>query len=190
MAPVLAVLAALAVTVALSAPLDAQARTLARVTLPDTLAVDGASLRLTGMALYKKVTFNVLVAGLYLEGPERSAERVLAADRPRRYVTRFLRNVGAKRVRDAWRKGFRQNSPDAPAEVRAQFEQLCGWIRDFRRGDEIVVTYVPGRGSEVEISGASAHTIPGKGFADAYFALVLGPKPVPGEKFKRRLLGG
>jgi hypothetical protein len=181
-------LAAFAVTLALSTP--AQARTLARVTLPDSLAIDGASLRLNGMALYEKFTFNVLVAGLYLERPERSAERVLAADRPRRYVTRFLRDVGAKRIRDAWRKGFRQNSPDASAEVRAQFEQLCGWIRDFRRGEEIVVTYVPGRGSEIEISGARARTIPGKGFADAYFALALGPKPVPGEKFKRRLLGG
>jgi chalcone isomerase-like protein len=184
------VLASFAVTLILSTPLHAQARTLARVTLPDTLTADGVSLRLNGMALYQKLTFKVLVAGLYLEGPERSAERVLAADRPRRYVTRFLRDVGAKRIRDAWRKGFRQNSPDAPAEVRAQFEQLCGWIRDFRRGDEIVVTYVPGRGSEIQIPGAKARTIPGKGFADAYFALVLGPKPVPGEKFKRRLLAG
>jgi len=161
------------------------------VTFPDSIAVDGVSLRLNGMALYEKFTFNVLVAGLYLERPERSAERVLAADRPRRYVTRFLRDVGAKRIRDAWRKGLRQNSPDAPAEVRAQFEQLCAWIRDFRRGDEIVVTYLPGRGSEIEISGARVGAmIPGKGFADAYFALALGPKPVPGGKFKRRLLGG
>ena len=142
------------------------------------------------MALYRKFRFNVFVAGLYLERPERSAERVLAADRPRRHVTRFLRNVGAKRIRDAWRKGLRRNSPDASALVRAQFEQLCGWIHDFHRGDEIVVTYTPGSGSEIEISGATTRTIPGKGFADAYFALVLGPKPVPGEKFKRRLLGG
>ena len=159
------------------------------MTFPDSVAVDGASLRLNGMALYEKLTFDVLVAGLYLERPERSAERVLAADLPRRYVTRFVRDVGAKRIRDAWRKGFAANAPDANAEVRAQFEQLCGWIRDFHRGDEIVVTYVPGRGSEVSISGARVGAIPGKGFADAYFALALGPKPVAGEKFKRRLLG-
>jgi chalcone isomerase-like protein len=160
------------------------------VTLPDSLTVDGASFRLNGMALYEKFTFDVLVGGLYLEGRERSAERVLAADAPRRYVTRFLRDVGAKRIRNAWRKGFAKNSPDATREVRAQFDQLCGWIRDFHIEDEIVVTYVPGRGSEIEISGRRAGVIPGKGFADAYLALVLGPKPVPGEKFKRRLLGG
>ena len=166
------------------------ARTLARVTFPDSVAVGGSVLRLNGMALYEKFTFDVLVAGLYLERPEPSAERVLAADAPRRYVSRFLRDVGAKRIRDAWRKGFARNSPEATPAVRAQFEQLCAWIRDFRRGDEIVVTYLPGRGSDVEISGARVGSIPGKGFADAYFALALGPKPVPGDKFKRRLLGG
>jgi len=160
------------------------------VTLPDSIVVEGAVLRLNGMALYEKFTFDVLVAGLYLERPERSAERVLAADAPRRYVSRFLRDVGAKRIRTAWRKGLERNDPDAPAEVRAQLEQLCGWIHDFHRGDEIVVTYLPRRGSAVDISGSRVGVIPGKPFADAYFALALGPRPVPGEKFKRRLLGG
>lgn len=160
------------------------------MTYPDSIVVRDTVLRLNGMALYEKFTFDVLVAGLYLVRPERSAERVLAADEARRYVTRFLRDVGAKRIRAAWRKGLQRNDPNAPAEVRAQFEQLYGWVHDFHRGDEIVVTYVPGSGSEIEVSGARVGTIPGKAFADAYFALALGPKPVPGEKFKRRLLGG
>src|SRR6185369_16798826 len=72
-----------------SPPRSPEARTLARVTLPDSVTVDAAVLRLNGMALYEKFTFDVLVAGLYLERPERSAERVLAADAPRRYVSRF-----------------------------------------------------------------------------------------------------
>jgi hypothetical protein len=41
----------------------------------------------------------------------------------------------------------------------------------------------------VEIGGVRKGILPGKGFADAYFACAIGPKPGLGEKFKRHLLG-
>ena len=158
--------------------------------MPDSIRVEREVLRLRGMSLYRKIGFPVLVAGLYLADGEREPERILRADAPRRYVTHFLRGVGEKRICKAWMKGLSENSPHAAAEVRSQFRTLCGWIRDFHRGDEIVVTYRPASGSVVEINGVRVGTLTGKGFADAYFALALGPKPSLGDKFKARLLGG
>jgi len=51
------------------------------------------------------------------------------------------------------------------------------------------VTYVPGRGSSFNIGGVLMGSLPGKPFADAFFACAIGPKPTPGNKFKKGLLG-
>ena len=157
--------------------------------MPDSVQVETHQLRLNGMGTYRKVGFLVLVAGLYLSSPESSPEKILASDSPRKYVTHFLRNVGPKRICDAWRKGLRDNVPNASEQMRARFDTLCTWMRDFHPGDEITETYLPGIGSRIEITGAEMRVIPGKEFADAYFSLALGPKPSLGTKLKRRLLG-
>ena len=157
--------------------------------MPDSARVGGTPLRLNGMAIYRKFGFKVLVAGLYLPSPQHDAATILAADSPRRYVTRFLRGVGAERVRSAWRKGLARNTPNASAEVKAEFRELTAWARDFREGEEIDVTYVPGVGSTVVIAGTQKGILPGKGFSDAYLALALGREPSLGVAFKQRLLG-
>jgi hypothetical protein len=182
-----AILLALAASL-LGPPIRAGERT--NLSMPDSLRADAQHLlRLNGSAVYRKFGFKVLVAGLYLPRPEGDAAKILAADEPRGYVSRFLRSVGSKRVCDAWRTGLASNSPNASAKVRAQFETLGGWTHDFRAGNEIAVTYVPGRGSVVVIDGARKGVLEGKAFADAYFALALGPNPSLGAAFKRRLLG-
>ncbi len=168
---------------------QALAREVAGVDLADTIRVEQTLLTLNGAAVFKKFGVRVLVAGLWLEHSEREAATILAADAPRRYVSHFLHGVSAKKIRSAWKKGLEANSPNASPEVRQQFQDLYGWIHDFRSGDEIVFTYVPGQGSVVEINGERVGSVPGKGFADAYFALALGPKPGPGENFKKALLG-
>jgi Chalcone isomerase-like len=173
---------------ALAAP--AGARQLAGVELPDTLRVDQARFELNGAALYKKFGVRVLVAGLWLEHVDREPAKILRDDAPRRYVSHFLHSVSAKRICKAWREGLAANTPNATPEVKRQFQDLCSWIRDFHSGDEITVTYLPTRGSLVEVNGARVGLIPGKPFSDAYFALALGPKPGPGESFKKDLLGG
>jgi len=170
-------------------PGPARAGVTAGVEMPDSVLVERGMLRLNGMALYRRFVVRVLVGGLYLNGTQHDADTILGADSPRRLVMHFLRNVGANKIQEAWGKGLDENTPNAGADVRAQFQTFGGWLRDFHRGDEITVTYLPGEGSTVEINGVSVGALKGKGFADAYFALALGPKPSLGKKFKRRLLG-
>jgi hypothetical protein len=158
------------------------------VAFADTMRVDRTLFTLNGVASYSKFGIHVLVAGLWLEHPEHDPEKVLRDDGPRRYVTHFLREVTSKRVCKAWRDGLTANSPRASAVVKQQFQTLCGWTHDFHAGDEIAVTYFPGRGSVVEVDGARVGEIPGKAFADAYFACAIGPKPGLGKAFKKALL--
>jgi len=167
----------------------AHAGVVAGVAMPDTVRFEQQLFLLNGAATYSKFGVQVLVAGLWLDHRETQAAKILASDLPRRYVTHFLRRVGGKRIRDAWMKGLQANSPGATAEVREQFRTLCSWTRDFVSGDEITVTYIPGRGSLVEIGGVRQGLLAGKGFADAYFACAIGPKPGLGEKVKKHLLG-
>jgi hypothetical protein len=41
----------------------------------------------------------------------------------------------------------------------------------------------------VDVKGVTKGTIPGKPFADGLFKAWIGPKPGPGEGFKKQLLG-
>ena len=157
--------------------------------MPDSIRVQDALLTLNGVAVFKKFGMQFLVSGLWLDHPECDPARILESDLPRRSVTHFLRNVSAKRICKTWSKGLRENSPEASPDVREQFETLYGWTRDFLPGDEITVTYLPGQGSTVDIGGVLMGSLPGKAFADAFFACAIGPKPTPGNKFKKGLLG-
>ena len=166
----------------------AVARQVAGVEFADSIRTGQELLRLNGVAVYRKFGVRVLAAGLWLERPSHDAAAILSDDAPRRYVTHFLHAVSAKRIRKAWTEGLDANTPGATVDARRGFEELAGWIHDFHPGEEIAVTYRPGRGSIVEIDGVRVGSVLGKPFADAYFALALGPKPDLGRKFKKDLL--
>jgi hypothetical protein len=158
--------------------------------MPDSVRIDEVLLTLNGVATYKKFGIQFLVGSLWLDHPEQDAGKILDSDLPRRSVTHFLRRVSSKRICKSWsQRGLKENSPEASAEVLEQFQTLYGWTRDFLPGDEIIVTYLPGRGSTVDIGGVLVGSLPGKRFADAFFACAIGPKPAPGDKFKKGLLG-
>ncbi|HEX4964980.1 MAG TPA: chalcone isomerase family protein [Thermoanaerobaculia bacterium] len=168
----------------------AGAATLAGVTLPDKAEVKGQSLVLNGIALRTKFFIKVYVAGLYLPQKEKSAAKILSADASRRQVMHFVYSVTKEQMCDAWNDGLEANTPNASAEVKKAFTTLCGWMEPIQKGNELVLTYVPGEGTLVEVNGKAKGTLPGKVTADAILSTWLGPKPDPGQDFKRALLGG
>ena len=182
-------LGALLTTLALAPEPPAGAGTLAGVTLPDKVDVAGQALVLDGMGLRKVFFIKVYVAGLYLPAKERVAAKVLAADTPRRMAFHFLHGVSAKQMCEAWEEGLAANTPAAPAEVEAGFRTLCTYMEEIPSGNEMVLTYLPGQGTRVEVNGKAKGTLPGKPTADAVLATWIGPRPAPGEDFKRAVLG-
>ncbi|MFI5028968.1 MAG: chalcone isomerase family protein [Solirubrobacterales bacterium] len=164
----------------------AAAGTLADVTLPDRVDAGGKSLVLNGMGLRKKFFIKVYVSGLYLPAKEKVASKILAADEPRRMVLHFVYSVSAEQMCDAWKEGLADNAPQAPAEIKTA---LCGFMEPIDKGKELVLTYTPGEGTKVEVNGKVKGTIPGKVAADAILSTWIGPKPGPGEDFKKAVLG-
>ena len=175
---------------ALSLALPAGAGTLAGVTLPDKAEVKGQTLALNGMALRSKFFIKVYVAGLYLAQKEKAPAAILAADAPRRQVMHFLYNVSKEQMCEAWEEGLTQNTPKASAEVKKGFTTLCAWMEPIKKGNELVLTYVPGEGTHVEVNGKMKGTLEGKATADAILNTWIGPDPAPGADFKKALLGG
>jgi hypothetical protein len=164
-------------------------RTVSGVTMAETIEVDGQTLSLNGMALRKKVIVKVYVAGLYLATKSSNAEEILGADAPRRMVMHFVRGVEKKKICDAWNEGLEKNTPGASTGLKDQFTELCDLMADIKDGEAFVFTYVPEKGTAVEVAGEEKGTIAGKEFADALLACWIGPKPGPGEGFKKHLLG-
>jgi hypothetical protein len=176
--------------IALLLAVPGTAGTLAGVTLPDKVDVKGQDLVLNGMGLRKKLFIKVYVGGLYLPQKEKSAAKVLGADGPRRMVMHFIYDVSKEQMCEAWEEGLEANTPNPPAEVKKAFETLCGWMDGVGEGQKLVLTYLPGEGTAVEVGGKAKGTIPGKAVADAILRTWIGPKPGPGEDFKKAVLGG
>ncbi|HKI00583.1 MAG TPA: chalcone isomerase family protein [Thermoanaerobaculia bacterium] len=175
---------------ALFLALPAGAGTLAGVTLPDKAEVKGQALVLNGMALRSKFFIKVYVAGLYLQHKEKTPAAILGADAPRQQVMHFLYDVTKEQMCEAWGEGLEENSPNASAEVKKGFTSLCGWMEPIKKGNRIVLTYIPGEGTHVEVNGKTKGTLEGKATADAVLNTWIGPKPGPGADFKKAILGG
>jgi hypothetical protein len=172
------------------ATMTAAAQAPAGVNLADSVNVNGQTLVLNGTGVRTKFVVKVYVGALYLPAKQSWPDAVLAPDAPRRMVMHFLRDVEGAKMVEAWQSGLADNTPNASPEVRAAFDLLASWMEDIPKGNELVITYLPDKGTIVTINGRMKGILPGgKPVADAILATWIGPSPGPGEEFKRAVLG-
>ncbi len=169
--------------------LTATAATVAGVKVSDSTSINGQTLVLNGAGVRKKLFIKVYVGALYLPARQQDAAAVLAADTPRQMVMHFLFSVGKGKMSEAWEEGLEANTPNASSEIKGAFKTLTSWMEDLKDGHSIVLTYVPGTGTTVEVKGKVKGTLPGKATADAILGTWIGPKPGPGTGFKNAVLG-
>jgi hypothetical protein len=170
-------------------PSVVSAAKLADVTMEDKITVNGQTLVLNGLGLRKKLFIKVYVGGLYLQAKMSNPASILASDTSRRMVLHFLYSVSKDQMCDAWEEGLEANVPNASAEVKNAFKTLCSWMEPIPKTNRLVLTYVPGTGTIVEINGKNKGTLPGKATADAIVSTWIGPKPAMGDDFKNAVLG-
>ena len=155
---------------------------------PARLEAEGERLRLagTGLLRYKRI-IPVYDAALYL-GAEVRPEQALE-DVPKRIEVRYRVGADAERFTragdDVLARAF---SEEELAGIRARLEELNSWYPDPEPGDRCAITYVPGRGTELEFNGRSMGRIEGEDFARMYFAIWLGDEPAS-KALRRDLLG-
>jgi hypothetical protein len=179
----------LVIAVVLAATTAAWGAELAGVSMPDSTQVADQDLVLNGMGLRKKSIVKVYVAGLYLAEKSSDAKAILDSDSARRLAMDFRYGVSAEKLCGGWDDGLENNTSNASDELKAKFATLCEYMEDVEKGDTMVYTYVPGKGTEVSVKDAVKGEIAGKDFADALWACWIGPEP-PSAGFKKGLLGG
>jgi hypothetical protein len=160
----------------------------AGVRMPDTITVEGKTLKLNGIGLRKKLMFKVYVAGLYVETPTKSPEAIISSDQVKRVSLHILRSLKASKVTEAIEDGFEKNSKAQMGALKERLAKFSAMFSDVNEGDEILMTYAPGKGTSVSIKGSERGTVEGKDFGDALFSVWLGPDPVQ-EDLKKALLG-
>jgi hypothetical protein len=175
--------------IALLSATPARAVEVEGVQVPDELTVGTTVLRHNGSGVRKKFVIQVYLGSLYLKAPSRDAEAIVAADEPKAVRLHFLRDVSKEQMLEAFRDGFRANSPDVAASLQPRLDELARALPPkMKEGSLLFVTWVPGTGTVVNAGGGGEAVVAGKDFADALFRNWLGHKPAD-DGLKRRMLG-
>jgi hypothetical protein len=134
----------------------------AGVTLAETAPVGGKTLALVGAGVRTKtfLKIKVYIGGLYMENPSKDAAEVIASDQAKRMV-----------MHD-------KNSKGSLPALKERIDQFNSYFDgSVKKGEEVVLTYLPGSGTEVVIKGETKGTVPGKDFMEALFKIWFGQFP-------------
>jgi len=175
----------------LSCPLgNAGAATVRGVSFPDAVDIGGRECRLNGVGVRTRFLVSVYLGALYLATPTGDAASAVAADEAKRTVLHFVKSrVEAEKIREAWREGFAENAGADWPQLAERLARFSAWFEpDLLEGEQIVLTYVPGRGTEVAVKGTVRGVIEGADFMRALWSVWLGPKPVDAG-LKKGMLG-
>ena len=153
--------------------------------IPD-LVINGAGVR-------KRLFINVYVGALYLPRKMLLPEVILADGVPRRLALHVLRDeITAEQLLGSFRDGLEANNAPADlAAVSASVKQLDGIfnaVKVVKKGDSILLDYLPETGTRITVAGQVRGTIQGAGFNRALMRIWLGEKPVDAN-LKKALLG-
>jgi hypothetical protein len=160
---------------------SAHGREIAGVDVPETVSqADGTVLQLNGAGIRTKVFFKIYIAELYLADKQSEVPAILDDDRGRRIVMHFLyEEVGKEDLVEAWNHGFQGNgSAEQLAELSSQITSFNALFDSVKKGDQIILDYIPGKGTTVMIREEVKGMIEGKPFNDLLLSIWLGEKPV------------
>jgi Chalcone isomerase-like len=163
------------------------------VKLEDSVKVAGKDLKLNGAGVRVRAVFKVYALGLYLGKKETTTEGVLAATGPRRFHIVMLREVSGDDFGQAFMSGINANSDKAEkgklVNQMLKFGEMFQAVPGLKKGDTMVVDWVPEKGTMIELNGKSlSEPIPDLAFYNALLKIWLGDKAVD-SSLKPLLLG-
>jgi Chalcone isomerase-like len=163
------------------------------VKLSDTVQLAGSELMLNGAGVRTRVFFRVYVGALYLQKKAGSTDAVLGDAGAKRVAMHMLRDLEAEQLLSAFNDGLKRNhAPDQLAPLEPQVKQLDGIftaVKAVKKGDVVLLDYLPGAGTRVTVRGEDKGTIAGEEFNRALLRIWLGEQPADAS-LKKAMLGG
>jgi len=157
---------------------SAQARAVGGVRLPDAISLQGRKLALDHIELKKKLFFEIYVWGLYLEHTPGSTQEAISFQGPKQLQLHFRRSINRDQLVEAFRNFLAHSAAMRTPEMRRCAEQLVQSLRAVRKGDTLLITYLPEQGLLISGEGSQGAVIPGKDFADVLFSAWLEENPI------------
>ncbi|MES2073356.1 MAG: chalcone isomerase family protein [Pseudomonadota bacterium] len=165
----------------------------AGVKLDETAHVANTDLKLNGAGIRYKAIFKVYVAALYIKERKTTVPDVIASPGPRRITIVMLRDVGNEEFGRGFMSGIQQNTEKSEKmKLTSQFlrfGELFASVPELKKGDVMVLDWVPNVGSVVSLNGKRmGEPYPDIAFNNALLRIWLGESPVD-RSLKKAMLG-
>ncbi|MGZ8967470.1 MAG: chalcone isomerase family protein, partial [Gallionella sp.] len=168
------------------------AKEISGVNVAESASLGGKNLVLNGAGVRTKMIFDIYVAALYRSEKSKQAEVILADEGARRILLHIVFRLKSEKLLEAFTSGIAANQSsaqlaalDAPLK---QFSAMFAAIPEVKKGDVILLDYLPDVGTTVSVNGVSRGVIVGVEFNRALLSIWLGNKPVDSD-LKKDLLG-
>ena len=158
------------------------------VTFPSKMKINDKVVKYNGSGLREKYFFDLYVSALYLTETSSDAKSIINSDEE---MCIRIKLVSDKVTRDKFvetvKEGFENSS-----EGKATESEINGFMKffskEFKSGDDIILIYKPGVGTQAYMNGEKLGTQSGIEFKKALWAIWFGDKPAD-KGLKNAMLG-
>jgi len=169
-------------------PMPCNGESVAGVAFESERRLDGRVLTLRGTALLRWMLFAKAYAGAFYLAEKADTANALG-EAPRQLVLHYFHGIPAEDLAEATEAMIRKNlASDQYKAMKPKIDQINALYQDVDPGGRYTATYIPGTGTTLALNGEPLGTIPGAAFAEAYFSIWIGEKPID-KKFRDKLLG-
>ena len=148
-------------------------KTLNKVTMSDTIKINGKDLVLNGMGTRKAtwLRVKVYVGGLYLAKKSNDAKEVINMAGPKYINMTFVRDVDGEKLKGGWSEGFEAAVAEGQRKtLQSKFDQFNNTMEDIEKGQSILITFSK-EGVKVNVKNKDKGLIPGEDFARALLSI-------------------
>ena len=183
-------LVALVGILTLTLPAVSHTKEFSGVNFADEVTIGQQPCKLVGVGMRKKLVVDVYCGALYMREPTQDPQQVIAAEQPKRVLLHVVyKQVEPNQWVEGWQEGFKKNTPNPDAALKGKIEQFMQCFTEpVRKGQEVQVTYLPDKGTEVMVNKQVKTTITGSDFMKALWSIWFGKEPAS-ESLMKGMLG-
>ncbi len=145
---------------------------------PSTVTVAGKTLKLLGRGLREFLLIDIYNVDAYSQSGACAPGKIVYTTEVKMLRLSMIRDIPVKRLTSELSGTFEDNMPKKGdiAALKKQIDSFLTYFKkDLKSGDQVEISYVPGKGSTVKQNGkALGPTLPGRDFAELAWRSYFG----------------